>query len=102
MANEGWTEWSKHVLKELERLNTNHETIRDKIEEIQRNLAEVKSSGINELRAWKKEVDEVTSPTQLKELKKKVEDLEKFKIKAMTAFVLAQGIVTIALAILAL
>jgi DNA repair exonuclease SbcCD ATPase subunit len=104
MTNDGWTEWSKHVLKELERLNDNHETIRDKIEEIQQSIVEIKGGqqGIEELRSWKKDMDEVISPTQLKELRDQVTELEKFKIKAMTIFLVLQTLVGIALAVLAL
>jgi predicted nuclease with TOPRIM domain len=102
--NDGWTEWSKHVLKELERLNASQETLRDKIEEVQQSITEMKSdrTGLDEVKAWKKEIDEVTSPTQLKELQKTVADLEKFKVKAMTIFVVLQTIFGIAIAILAL
>jgi hypothetical protein len=28
----GWAEWSKHVLKELERLNVNYENLNNKID----------------------------------------------------------------------
>lgn len=108
MANDGWTEWSKHVLKELERLNDNHETLRTKLEEVQKNLVEIKgnhteaTNGVEELKAWKKDIDEVVSPTQLKELQATVKDLEQFKVRAMTAFVVIQTIFGIVLAILAL
>lgn len=104
MPNEGWTEWSKHVLKELERLNDSQETLRTKIEEVQQGIAEMKGdrTGIEDLKTWKKEIDEVVSPTQLKELQTKVADLEKFKIKAMTIFVVLQTIFGIVLTILAL
>ena len=32
--NAGWIQWSKHVLKELERLNNSYENLRDELKEI--------------------------------------------------------------------
>lgn len=34
MAPNGWREWSKHVLKELERLSSSYETLDKKIDKI--------------------------------------------------------------------
>ena len=45
---------------------------------------------VDELRAWKEKIDEVASPTQLKELTKEVEDLKLFKTKAVTVFAVVQ------------
>lgn len=100
--NNGWSEWSKHVLKELERLNDNQEVLRTKIEEVQQSIVELKTNktGVDELKTWKQNMDEVTSPTQLKELQIKVADLEQFKTKAVTVFIVLQTIFGIVLAIL--
>jgi hypothetical protein len=32
--NQGWGEWSKHVLIELERLNNNYELLTDRLDDI--------------------------------------------------------------------
>lgn len=32
--DQGWGEWPKHVLKELERLNNNYESLTEKIDSI--------------------------------------------------------------------
>ena len=102
--NAGWTEWSKHVLKELERLNASQEALRAKLEEVQRDIVEMHGdrTGVGELKTWKKEIDEVVSPTQLKELHNQVMELEKFKIKAVTIFAVLQTITAIILAVLSL
>ena len=104
MPDEGWKEWSKHVLKELERLNESQETLRNKIEEVQQSITELKGdrTGLEDLKTWKKEIDEVVSPTQLKVLHDKVLELEKFRIKAVTIFAVLQTAFGIAIAILAL
>ena len=45
---------------------------------------------VEELRAWKEKIDDVASPTQLKELVNEVDSLRTFKTKAVTAFVVVQ------------
>lgn len=101
MTENSWTEWSKHVLKELERLNDSHEMLRSKIEEVQHSLSEMKTNkdGIIELKSWKKEVDEVVSPTQLKELQGRVSNLEQFKTRAITTFLVLQGVIALVITI---
>lgn len=104
MPQDSWTEWSQHVLKELERLNQSYETLRNKIESLQQIMSEMAShqTGVEELKTWKKEMDAVMSPPQLKELEKTVDDLKVFKVKAVTIWAVIQVIIGIVLAILAL
>ena len=49
-----------------------------------------KEDKVQELVKWKDRVDEVTSPTQLKELRDEVEDLKLFRTKAVTIFAVIQ------------
>jgi hypothetical protein len=42
------------------------------------------------LKEWKNKVDEVSSPTQLKELQKEVNDLKTFKTMSTTVWVVVQ------------
>lgn len=92
-----WSEWSKHVLKELERLNNNFEIYRQKQEEIKNELTKVKLSlnEINNIKGWKGEIDEIMSPTQLKALQEDVSNLKIFKSQATTVIVVVQVIVGI-------
>ena len=87
-----WREWSKHILKELERLNTNYEKIQHELTEVKEELAVIKSqqTTIGELRQWKKDMDEVTSPTQIKELKSEVAKLQTFKTVSTTVWIVIQ------------
>lgn len=128
----GWNEWSKHVLKELERLNSNYENlgekidsikgdVREEISDIKTDLTKVKAMGhtLDEIKVWKKSyedaavlktqvevkswkaaMDEVASPSQVKEISKKVESLDKFKTQAVTIFLVAQAIVGLAIALI--
>jgi predicted nuclease with TOPRIM domain len=88
----GWNEYSRLVLKELESLSQSIDNLNGQIQDIKQELVEtrVKEDRVDELRAWKREVDEVCSPSQLKELSAKVEDLNAFKIKAIGVFLAVQ------------
>ena len=88
----GWNEYSKLVLKELESLADSLDNLNTQIQELKQEIIEikVKEDRIDELRAWKEKMDDVSSPTQLKELITKVDDLNSFKTKAIGVFIAAQ------------
>lgn len=88
----GWNEYSKLVLKELESLSANIDNLNNQIQEVKREMVEsrAKEDRIDELRSWREKIDEVASPTQLKELINKVDGLNAFKIKAVGIFIAAQ------------
>jgi predicted nuclease with TOPRIM domain len=94
----GWNEYSKLVLKELESLSDSIDNLNVQLQDVKQNLAEIKAkeSRIEELRVWKDKVDEVISPTQLKELVEKVNSLEAFKTKAVGVFIAVQFIMGLA------
>ena len=93
-----WNEWSKHILKELDRLNTNYEKIQKEIFEVKEELAVIKNQQtyIGELKQWKKDMDEVVSPTQLstqlKDLQSEVKSLQSFKITSTTVWIVIQAL----------
>ena len=91
-SDNGWSEYSKLVLKELETLSRGIEGLNDEIQSLQRDITELRSreDKVDELRAWKQRVDEVASPSQIKDLTKEVEDLKLFKTKAITVFAVVQ------------
>ena len=66
--------------------------MRDEIQHVKQEIAkmQVREDKVNELKSWKEKVDEVASPTQLKELLTQVEDLKTFKTKAITVFAVVQ------------
>ena len=88
----GWSEYSRLVLKELETLASGIDGLRQELQEVKQELAamRVREDKVDELKAWKEKVDDVASPTQLKELITEVEDLKHFKTKAVTAFIVVQ------------
>lgn len=101
MSNEnGWGEYSKLVLKELETLATGIESLRSELLDVKQELAaiRVKEDKVDELREWKSKIDDVTSPTQLKSLVNEVQELKLFKTKAVTVFAVVQFLMAAAVA----
>tara|TARA_Y100000310_G_C20392427_1_gene673457 strand:+ start:402 stop:728 length:327 start_codon:yes stop_codon:yes gene_type:complete len=94
MANEenGWNEWSRHVLKELERLNDNYEILRVQNEEIKTEVSKATSmkGEFDDVKAWKARIDDVCSPAQLRDVIRDLESLKIFKSKAVAIFATVQ------------
>ena len=88
----GWGEYSRLVLKELETLASGIESLRSELQEVKQELAkmQVREDKVTEIVKWKERIDEVTSPTQLRDLTKEVEELRLFKTKAITIFAVVQ------------
>lgn len=104
MANEqnSWSEYSRLVITELERLNDGISKLNVEIQDLKREIAElkVKEDNVKELKKWKDSVDEVTSPSQLRDTIKDVAELKTFKTQAVTVWVVVQIIFGIAIALL--
>ena len=90
--NDGWGEYSRLVLKELETLATGIEGLRVELQDVKQELAkmQVREDKVDELKVWKEKIDDVASPSQLKELVKEVDELKLFKTKAITIFAVVQ------------
>ena len=88
----GWGEYSRLVLKELETLASGIELLRGELQEVKQELAkmQVREDKVQEIVKWKERIDEVASPSQLKDLQDQVEDLKLFKTKAVTIFAVVQ------------
>jgi len=91
-SQNGWNEYSKLVLKELETLASKFDAVRAELQEVKQEMVamRVKENRVNELKAWKEKIDEVASPTQLQNAIKEIEDLKLFKTKAITIFAVVQ------------
>ena len=98
----GWGEYSRLVLKELETLATGIQQLQSQIQELKIELSQLqaKEDKVQEISRWKARIDEITSPTQLKELQDQVTELKIFKTKAITTFAVVQIMMGIAMAIL--
>ena len=80
-----WGEYSKLVLKELEVLAAGIKELNDSMNDMKREITEIRAreDKVQELVSWKLRVDEVASPSQLKELHDKVDELKSFKTQPM-------------------
>ncbi len=89
----GWSEYSRLVLKELETLAASIQSLNSEIQELKQEIARMREreDRVDELRAWKEKVDEVASPTQMQMMVNDVEELKIFKTKAITIFAVAQA-----------
>jgi len=88
----GWGEYSRLVLKELETLAQGINILQQQIQDLKSEIAEIRAreDKVHDLVAWKSRIDEISSPTQLKDMQSDVNDLKIFKTKAITMFVVVQ------------
>ena len=100
-SQNGWNEYSKLVLKELETLAGAIGDLRSELQEVKQELAkmQVREDRIEEIRVWKEKIDDIASPPQLREYIEKVNDLETFKTKSVTIFAVVQFLMATALAL---
>tara|TARA_R110000824_G_C14821048_1_gene636725 strand:+ start:86 stop:409 length:324 start_codon:yes stop_codon:yes gene_type:complete len=91
----GWNEYSRLVLEQLETLTIGIEGVRNDMGEMRQELAimKAKEDKVVELRVWKEKIDDVISPTQLKNLIDEVHSLREFKTKSVTIFMVVQTMV---------
>ena len=88
----GWQNYSNLVLQQLETLAKGIEGLRTDLQAVKNHMVilKAKEDRFQEMRTWKEKVDEVASPTQLKEALDKIEELKEFKTKAVTIFMVVQ------------
>lgn len=88
----GWNEYSRLVISELERLNDGIKGLGEEMQGLKQEITELKTreDNVTALRNWKAAVDEVTSPTQLQSSLKDIQDLKTFKTQAITVWAVVQ------------
>ena len=88
----GWNEYSRLVLAELEKLNNNVSALSKDIDTLKEDMTKIKSLkySVDDLKEWRKDISEVASPTQLKELTDEVQSLKTFKTVAVTIWAVVQ------------
>ena len=97
----GWNEYSKLVLKELEVLAAGINSLKHEIQDLKQEMTELRlrEDKIKELRDWKEKVDDVVSPSQLRDNIRTIDDLKQFKTKAITVFAVVQFLMAAAVAL---
>ena len=101
MDRDGWNEYSKLVLKELETLAVNIQSLNNEIQELKQEIARMREreDRVEELRIWKDKIDEIASPTQLETAIKEIESLKEFKTRSVTVFMVVQFVMGLAVAL---
>ena len=94
----GWNEYSKRVINELERLNASISQLNKEIQSLKQEITEMKvrEDAVSDLKTWKRAIDEVASPSQLKYVLKDVDKLKTFKTQAVTIFLIVQALIALA------
>jgi uncharacterized phage infection (PIP) family protein YhgE len=77
----GWNEYSKLVLKELQTLSDGIDNLSAEVADIKKDIVQIRASEdrISKLEKWKDKVDDVATPPQLKEISIQVDELKKLK-----------------------
>ena len=99
-TDNGWNEYSKLVLEQLETLSAGIDGLRIDMQEMRQELAvmKAKEGQVAEIKAWKDKIDEFASPRQLLCAIKEIEELKIFKTKAGAVFMAVQTMMGLALA----
>ena len=99
--SDGWETYSKLVLQQLESMASGIEGLRAELQHVKDQLTELKAKEdrVQDIKAWKEKIDEVASPTQLQIKFDEVEELKEFKTRAVTMFMVVQGLMGMAIAI---
>jgi seryl-tRNA synthetase len=103
-ADDGWETYSRMLLQQLETLAAAIEQLRVELQSVKNELVELRAreDRIKEIKVWKEKMDDVVSPTQLKEALNEFEELKLFKTKAITAFAVIQFMMVTAIAALSM
>ena len=103
-SQNGWNEYSRLVLNELESLAGGIQDLRGEVQELKQELGkmQVREDRDEELRQWKNNIDEIASPTQLKDALSTIQELQSFKTKAITIFAVVQFTMATVLALMKL
>ena len=102
---ESWGDYSKLVLKELERLNDNYDKMRvdmdTRFNELNQKLTEVKNveKTVNVNALWIERVNDVWSPTQMKEAKDEIYKQKSRWVAAIAIITFFQIAIGVALAV---
>jgi len=73
-SENGWGEYSKLVLKELETLASGIESLRTDLHDVKIAIR-AREDKIEEIKKWKEKIDELTSPSQLKTTLEEIKEL---------------------------
>jgi hypothetical protein len=93
----GWNEYSRLVLKELETLAIGISNLNAEIQDVKKEIALIKDreDKVDKLTDWKEKVSDIVSPSQLNAMVTEIKDLKEFKTKSITIFAVVQFVMGI-------
>jgi hypothetical protein len=93
----GWNEYSRLVLKELETLAIGISNLNAEIQDVKKEIALIKDreDKVDKLTDWKEKVSDIVSPSQLNGMVTEIKELKEFKTKSITIFAVVQFIMGI-------
>jgi len=97
---DGWETYSKLVLQQLEVMSNGISALRTELQDVKYQITELKAKEdkVKDLKIWKEKMDDVASPPQIKSALEEIENLKTFKTKAITIFMVVQGLMAMAMA----
>lgn len=104
-AKDTWSDYSKLVLKELERLNENYERMREDIgfrfQEMGKVLSDFKNTEkvVQDHKIWMEKVSDVWSPIQMKEAKDEIYKQKNKWVATIAVVTFIEIAITLALAL---
>lgn len=100
-SQNNWNEYSRLVISELERLNEGIKGLTDEMQGLKQQITELKTreGNLTTLHNWKASLDEIVSPTQLRESLRDVQELKTFKTQAITIWAIVQAMFMLGLAL---
>lgn len=105
MQTDNWGEYSKLVLKELERLNDNYESMRldmqEKFNQLTHRVSHFNAveKNVTDQKLWIEKVTDVWSTTQMKEAKDEIYKQKSRWVAAIAIFIFIQTLLTFAITI---
>lgn len=92
MPDSHGNEYFKILLQQLKSLDDGIKSLQKQIHELKSEITHLKAreDDVKYLANWKEKMDEVISPTQLKELRNEVESLKTHKTKSVAIFATVQ------------
>lgn len=100
----GWNQYGKLVLNEINRLNNNMEHLSKEIQDIKNEIMTLKTiqPKLNEINKWQENMSKIISVNQLNDMVHEIEDLKRFKTKFSTIFAITQFAISTAIVLLSI
>lgn len=88
----GWNEYSKLVLKELERTSNEIDDLHISVEDLKKDIVRIqeKEERLERLIKWNDEIKDIANPKRLNEIDAEIKELSSYKTKALAILTATQ------------